>query len=142
MSGNHRQWIVSSADIYFSLVRSANDAVVYGKSFKMALNAGLAIIAISVQLCLYAEKSLFYRFNICARNMLFNRLSVHFAQGVKKFHNRVVVILLSLPSPSQLPAQKTALAAHPARDPAPSFEWIRSGWRFEDARATSAKSSR
>lgn len=70
--------------IYF-LVRSANDAVVYGESFKMALNAFGDNRNFRVQLYLFTPVSLFLPVQYLARNMLFNRLSVHFAQGVKNF---------------------------------------------------------
>ncbi len=68
----------------FSGSQCFNDAVVYGKVLKMALNMRLAIIAIfRVQLYLFYAGVAVLPVQYLARNMLFNRLSVHFAQGVK-----------------------------------------------------------
>ncbi len=56
-----------------------------GKVLKMALNAFGDNRNFRVQLYLFTPVSLFLPVQYLARNMLFNRLSVHFAQGVKNF---------------------------------------------------------
>ncbi len=59
----------------------------------------LAIIPIFGYSSTFTPVSLFLPVQYLARNMLFNRLSVHFAQGVKNFITGWWHVLLSLPSP-------------------------------------------